>query len=170
MSYTFVSQEMWVTFGRSRTLLAGRSPESYGQRTSRASWNFSGSDFELNTTVGKWGLWGGTIDIPQVWKWKWKWKSLSCVWLFATPWNSLGQNTGVGNLSLFHRIFPTQGLYLSVPGQPAGTGLQTSQSEWVPKLLESQKRGEKDRKPEWWSCFHDSIGLPRKRFFVLTSK
>ena len=26
------------------------------------------------------------------------------------PWNSLGQNTGVGSLSLFRRIFPTQEL------------------------------------------------------------
>ena len=47
--------------------------------------------------------------------WNWKWKSLSRVWLFATPWtvcspwNSPGQNTGVGRLSLFQRIFPTQG-------------------------------------------------------------
>ena len=39
---------------------------------------------------------------------KWKWKSLRCVWLFATPWNSLGQNTGVGSLSLLQGIFPTQ--------------------------------------------------------------
>ena len=44
-----------------------------------------------------------------------KWKSLSHVWLFATPWtiqswNSPGQNTGVGSLSLLHGIFPTQGL------------------------------------------------------------
>ena len=46
-----------------------------------------------------------------------KWKSLSHVWLFATPWtspwNSLGQNTGVGNttvgsLFLLQGIFPTQ--------------------------------------------------------------
>ena len=29
-----------------------------------------------------------------------KWKSISFVWLFATPWNSSGQNTGVGSLSL----------------------------------------------------------------------
>ena len=120
MSYTFVSQEMWETFGRSRTLLAGRSPKSYGQRTSRASWNFSGSDFELNTTVGKRGLWGGTIDTSQVWKWKWK--SLSCVRLFVTawtilysPWNSPGQSTGVGSHSLLQGIFPTQG---SKPGLP----------------------------------------------------
>ena len=46
----------------------------------------------------------------------WKWKLLSCVRLFATPWtglhspwNSLGQNTGVGSLSLLQGIFPTQG-------------------------------------------------------------
>ena len=26
-----------------------------------------------------------------------------------SPWNSLGQNTGVGNLSLLQGIFPTQG-------------------------------------------------------------
>ena len=38
-------------------------------------------------------------------------KSLSRIQLFATPyspWNSLGQNTGVGSLSLFQGIFPTQ--------------------------------------------------------------
>ena len=50
---------------------------------------------------------------------KWKWKSLSSVRLFATPWailwNSPGQNTGVGSLSLFQAIFPTQG---SNPGLP----------------------------------------------------
>ena len=37
---------------------------------------------------------------------------LSRVWLFATPmyspWNSPGQNTGVGSLSLLQGIFPTQ--------------------------------------------------------------
>ena len=27
-----------------------------------------------------------------------------------SPWNSLGQNTGVGSLSLLQGIFPTQGL------------------------------------------------------------
>ena len=48
-------------------------------------------------------------------------QSLSCVQLFATdglysPWNSLGQNTGVGTLSLLQEIFPTQG---SNPGLPA---------------------------------------------------
>ena len=31
------------------------------------------------------------------------------------PWNSLGQNTGVGSLSLLQGIFPTQG---SNPGLP----------------------------------------------------
>ena len=49
-----------------------------------------------------------------------KWKSLSRIWLFAirglySPWNSPGQNTGVGSLSLLQGIFPTQG---SNPGLP----------------------------------------------------
>ena len=44
-----------------------------------------------------------------------KWKSLSWVWLFTipwtifSPWNSPGQNTGVGSLSLLQGIFLTQG-------------------------------------------------------------
>ena len=44
------------------------------------------------------------------------WKSLSHVQLFVTParilcpWNSPGQNTGVGSCSLLQGIFPTQGL------------------------------------------------------------
>ena len=46
-------------------------------------------------------------------------KLLSRVQLFATPWtspwNSLGQNTGVCSLSLLQGIFPTQG---SNPGLP----------------------------------------------------
>ena len=48
-----------------------------------------------------------------------QWKSLSRVQLFATPWtgpwNSLGQNTGVGTFSLLQGIFPTPG---SNPGLP----------------------------------------------------
>ena len=32
-----------------------------------------------------------------------------------SPWNSLGQNTGVGSLSLLQGIFPTQGLNLGFP-------------------------------------------------------
>ena len=44
-----------------------------------------------------------------------KWKMPNCVWLFVTPWtdgpwNSPGQNTGVGSFSLLQGIFPTQGL------------------------------------------------------------
>ena len=42
-----------------------------------------------------------------------KWKLLICVQLFETPWlyspwNSPGQNTGVGSLSLLQGIFLTQ--------------------------------------------------------------
>ena len=41
-----------------------------------------------------------------------------------SPWNSLGQNTGVGSLSLFQGIFPTQGLK---PGLP--------HCRWIPYQL-----------------------------------
>ena len=47
---------------------------------------------------------------------KWKWKSHSVLydslWPHGlhSPWNSSGQNTGVGSLSLLQGIFPTQGL------------------------------------------------------------
>ena len=57
-----------------------------------------------------------TINCGKLLKWEWKWKSLSHVSLFATPWNSPGQNTGVGSLSLLQGIFPTQG---SNPGLPS---------------------------------------------------
>ena len=59
---------------------------------------------------------------------KWKLKSLSHVRLFETPWtivysmdglyspwNSPGQNTGVGSLSLLQGIFPTQGSNPDLP-------------------------------------------------------
>ena len=47
----------------------------------------------------------------------WTWKSLSHVYnpMDESPWNSPGQNTGVGTLSLLQGIFPTQG---SNPGLP----------------------------------------------------
>ena len=50
---------------------------------------------------------------PQVWC-----ESCSVVsdslWLYS-PWNSPGQNTGVGSPSLLQGIFPTQGLNLGLP-------------------------------------------------------
>ena len=55
-------------------------------------------------------------DLLLIW---WKWKLLSRVRLFVTPWiyspwNSPGQNTGVGSLSLLQGIFPTQGSNLGL--------------------------------------------------------
>ena len=53
-------------------------------------------------------------------------KSLSCVWLFATPWtvahspwDSPGKNTGVGCRALFQGIFLTQGIKLTSILSPA---------------------------------------------------
>ena len=44
-----------------------------------------------------------------------KGKSLSHVKFFVTPWNSPGQNTGLGSFSLRQEIFPTQGLNPGLP-------------------------------------------------------
>ena len=60
------------------------------------------------STSSSWGPRSGESE-------KWKWKSLSHIQLLATPWNSPGQNTGVGSLSLFQGILPTQGLNLDLP-------------------------------------------------------
>ena len=74
--------------------------------------------------------------------WTWKWKSLSHVWLFATPWtrpwNSPGQNTGVGCLSLLQGIFPTQG---SNPGLPHYSRFLTSWAAQLCSSLQMQECG-----------------------------
>ena len=81
----------------------------------------------------------------HVWVWDldhsedWKWKSLSHVQLFATPWtlcdspwDSSGQNTGVGSCFLLQESFPTQG---SNPGLPhcRQLSLQGSPEGWAVK-------------------------------------
>ena len=48
------------------------------------------------------------------------WNSLSCIWLLRphglySPWNSPGQNTRVGSLSILQGIFPNQGLNPGLP-------------------------------------------------------
>ena len=48
-----------------------------------------------------------------------------------SPWISLGQNTGVGNLSLLQGIFPTQGSNLGLP--QSGQILYKLKEGWVPK-------------------------------------
>ena len=64
-----------------------------------------------------WGTGYRTRADTRLWGCSVKWKSLSHVRLFATPWiilyssrNSPEWNTGVGSLSFFQGIFPTQGL------------------------------------------------------------
>ena len=75
-----------------------------------------------------------------------KWKSLSHVWLFAThglysPWNSPGQNTGMGSLSLLQGNFPTQG---SNPGLHIAGRFFTSWS-----TREARDGGREGGKNEW---------------------
>ena len=61
-------------------------------------------------------------------------------WTIHSPWNSLGQNTGVGSLSLLQRIFPNQGLN---PGLP--------HCRWIPYQL-SYQGGPKPKLTNKKSC------------------
>ena len=67
---------------------------------------------------------------------KWKWKSLSHVWPHGlySPWNSPGQNTGVGSLFLHQGIYPTPG---SDPGLlHCGQILYQLSQKGSPRILE----------------------------------
>ena len=65
-----------------------------------------------------------------------------------SPWNSLGQNTGVGSLSLLQGIFPTQG---SNPGLPHCRRILYQLShQGSPRMLE-------------WIAYHFSRGSSQPR-------
>ena len=65
----------------------------------------------VSCIVGRFFTASATKDALKV-----KCELLSHVRLFLySPWNSPGQNTGVGSLSLLQRIFPIQGLKPSLP-------------------------------------------------------
>ena len=92
----------------------------------------------------------------------WKRKLLSCVHSLCPhgPWDSLGQNTGVGSCSLLQGIFPTQG---SNPGLPHcrrilyQLSLQSSPRilEWVAYSFSS--RSSRPRNQTRVSCIADSL-------------
>ena len=63
---------------------------------------------QISCIAGRFFIDWATREAPEV-KLKVKWKSLSRVRLFATPWNSPDQITGVGSFSLLQGIFPIQG-------------------------------------------------------------
>ena len=85
-----------------------------------------------------------TPPIPFLYMmWSSKWKSLSHVWLLATPWiggpprllcpwDSPGENTGVGCHSLLQGIFPIQGLMVwsKVPNKTLGKKPPPRENRW----------------------------------------
>ena len=77
-----------------------------------------------------------------------KWSSLSRVWLFATPWNSPSQNTGVGSLSLLQGDLPNPGIE---PRSP------TLQADSLPVIPSSEP------KPECGSCQPSFTPQPLKQ-------
>ena len=77
---------------------------------------------------------------------KLKWKLLSHVWLYS-PWNSPGQNTGVGSLSLLQGIFPTMGLNLGLPH--CRWNSLAAEPQGKPKSLVSSKHKRMLKPPAW---------------------
>ena len=79
------------------------------------------------------------INWIYIWNYICKWKWHSHVLFFVThglysPWNSLGQNTGVGRLSLLPGFFPSQG---SKPGLLCCTQILYQLShQGSPRILE----------------------------------
>ena len=86
-----------------------------------------------------------------------------------SPWNSPGQNTGVGNLSLLQEIFPTQGLN---PGLPHCRQILYQLShKGSPRILEGVAfpfSGESSR-PGGGTCVLISFALPSGSFATSTT-
>ena len=80
-----------------------------------------------------------TVNLDY-WKWSASHSVMShCLWphgLFS-PWNSPGQSTGVGSLSLLQGIFPTQGLN---PGFLHCKQMSHKGSPWLLKVHSKSKR------------------------------
>ena len=81
-----------------------------------------------------------------------------------SPWNSPGQNTGVGNLSLFQGIFPTQGLNIGLPHcRQILYQLSLVESIWlqckIPGSISGSKRcpGEGNGNPLQYSCLENPM-------------
>ena len=83
-------------------------------------------------------LWMWLVSLMLLWPaavWKVKvTQSCPTLWNLYTPWNSPGQNTGVGSLSLLQGIFPTQE---SKPGLlPCRQILYQLSHQGSPRILE----------------------------------
>ena len=97
-------------------------------------------------------FWRTLTKSPSSLKWsEVKWKSLSHVWLFATPWtvwNSPGQNTWLGSLSLLQGIFPTQGLNPHLPH--CRQNLYQLSHKGSPRILPAIWRVKEELSVNWW--------------------
>ena len=72
-----------------------------------------------------------------------------------SPWNSLGQNTGVGSCSLLQGIFPTQGMD---PGLP--------HCRWILYQLSYQGSQDKREKYKYEKAHEKHIGKPKGNFEI----
>jgi len=72
-----------------------------------------------------------------------------------SPWNSPGQNTGVGNLSLFQQIFPTQELNQGLPGGADGKVSAYNAGDLGSIPVSGRAPGEENGNPLQYSCLEN---------------
>ena len=72
--------------------------------------------------------------------------------LFSSP----GQNTGMGNISLFQGIFPIQGSNPDLPTLQANPPANAGEAGWIPGLRRSSGRGQ--GKLLQYSCLENPVG------------
>ena len=72
-----------------------------------------------------------------------------------SPWNSPGQNTGGGNLSLFHQIFPTQELSQGLPDGTDGKVSAYNVGDLGSIPGSGRAPGEENGNPLQYSCLEN---------------
>ena len=110
-----------------------------------------------------------------------KWKSLSHVWLFVSPWNSPGQNTGVGKPLPSPGDLPNPGIKPrpptlrvdSLPAEPPGKPLSVQERvrKGLPSDFPSLSR-QRDAATSWWKQFfflhwHSATYFYTKSVFIV---
>ena len=106
-------------------------PQKVGSLTHQGGAREGGQWLQIRDSVGRggcpqgWQLGTGKVKVKV---------TQSCPHGLYSPWNSPGQNTGVGSLSLLQGIFPTHGLN---PGLPhCRTILYQMSHKGSPRILE----------------------------------